>query len=312
MLEVQRIDAIEVGNTLGEGVLWNHKEQSVWWTDIHECKLYRLSWPGRELEVFDTPERLCAFAFTDRENCIVAAFETGFALFDYRQGKILWQKTLLEKGSGLRFNDGKIDRQGRFWAGTMAEDGREDAAGVLYCLEANGVVSQQESNIFISNGCCWDVNSSHFYFADSPRRSIYRYKFDARRGDIGQRELFARTMFGIYPDGATVDSEGYLWSAQWRGARIQRYSPDGKLAGAIPVPVSQPTCVTFGGPDLDLMFVTTAKESLNEWTLDREWQAGNLFVFKTPFKGVMGFRFNTAQLLDKLVQPVPSEELVPA
>ncbi|WP_295800141.1 SMP-30/gluconolactonase/LRE family protein [uncultured Microbulbifer sp.] len=302
MLEVQRIDAIEVGNTLGEGVLWNSKEQSVWWTDIHECKLYRLTWPGRELEVFDTPERLCAFAFTDRDDCIVAAFETGFALYDYRRGQILWQKTLLEKGSGLRFNDGKIDRQGRFWAGTMAEDGREDAAGVLYCLEPNGVVSEQEKNVFISNGCCWDVDSSHFYFADSPRRSIYRYKFDARRGDLGERELFARTMFGIYPDGATVDADGYLWSAQWRGARIQRYTPDGKLAGAVPVPVSQPTCVTFGGANMDLMFVTTAKESLNEWTLDREWQAGNLFVFKTPFKGIMGFRFSTVQLLQKLAE----------
>ncbi|WGL16065.1 SMP-30/gluconolactonase/LRE family protein [Microbulbifer bruguierae] len=299
MLEVQRIDAIEVGNTLGEGVLWNSTEQSVWWTDIHECKLYRLTWPGRELEVFDTPERLCAFAFTDRENCIVAAFESGFALFDYRRGKILWQKTLLQKGSGLRFNDGKIDRQGRFWAGTMAEDGRDSAAGILYCLEPNGIVSEQEKNIHISNGCCWDVNSSHFYFADSPRRSIYRYKFDARRGDLSERELFARTMFGVYPDGATVDADGYLWSAQWRGARVQRYAPDGNLAGAIPVPVSQPTCVTFGGPDMNLMFVTTAKESLNEWTLDREWQAGNLFVFRTPFKGVMGFRFNTSQILQQ-------------
>ncbi|QIL91329.1 SMP-30/gluconolactonase/LRE family protein [Microbulbifer sp. SH-1] len=306
MLEVQRIDAIEVGNTLGEGVLWNHKEQSVWWTDIHACKLYRLTWPGRVLEVFDTPERLCAFAFTERDDCIVAAFETGFALFDYRRGRILWRKTLLEKGCGVRFNDGKVDRQGRFWAGTMAEDGREEPAGVLYCLEVNGVVSEQVKGVHISNGCCWDVSSSHFYFADSPRRSIYRYKFDARRGDLGRRELFARTMFGIYPDGATVDAEGYLWSAQWRGARIQRYSPDGKLAGAVPVPVSQPTCVTFGGPNMDLMFVTSARESLNEWSLDREWQAGNLFVFQTPFKGAMGFRFSTNQLLEKIAEPEPA------
>lgn len=297
MLEVQRIDAIDVGNTLGEGVLWNSKEQSVWWTDIQECKLYRLTWPGRELEVFDTPERLCAFAFTDRDDCIIAAFETGFALYDYRRGEVLWRKTLLQKGCGLRFNDGKIDRQGRFWAGTMVEDGRDDAAAVLYCLEPNGVVSEQEKGIHIANGCCWDVNSSHFYFADSKRRSIYRYRFDARRGAVDKREVFARTMLGTFPDGATVDSDGYLWSAQWRGARIQRYAPDGNIAGAIPVPVSQPTCVTFGGPEMDLMFVTSARETLHDWSLEAERQAGSLFVFQTPFKGVLGFRFSTTQLL---------------
>ncbi|WP_226663689.1 SMP-30/gluconolactonase/LRE family protein [Microbulbifer aggregans] len=299
MLEVKRIDGIEVGNTLGASVLWNSKEHSVWWTDIEACKLYRLSWPERELEVFTTPERLCAFAFTDRDDCIVAAFETGFALFDYRQGKVLWRHTLLEKGSGLRFNDGKVDRQGRFWVGTMVVGGAEDPAGTLYCLEPNGIVSEHARDIFVSNGCCWDLNSSHFYFADSKRRTIYRYKFDARRGDISHREVFARTMIGRYPDGATVDSEGHLWSAQWGGARIQRYSPDGHLAGAIPVPVSQPTSVTFGGPEMNLMFVTSAKQGLNEWNLAREWQAGSLFVFETPFKGALGFRFSTTQLLEK-------------
>ncbi|MFV8781311.1 SMP-30/gluconolactonase/LRE family protein [Microbulbifer sp. SA54] len=306
MLEVQRIDGIEVGNTLGESVLWNSREHSVWWTDIEACKLYRLSWPGRELEVFETPERLCAFAFTDRDDCIVAAFESGFALFDYRQGKVLWQKTLLEKGSGLRFNDGKVDREGRFWVGTMVTAATDEPAGVLYCLEPSGVVSEHARDIFISNGCCWDLNSSHFYFADSKRRIIYRYKFDARRGDISQREVFARTMIGRYPDGATVDSEGYLWSAQWGGARIQRYAPDGHLAGAIPVPVSQPTSVTFGGPDMNLMFVTSAKQGLNEWNLAREWQAGHLFVLETPFKGALGFRFSTTQLLEKTACQEPT------
>ena len=302
MLEVNRLDAIQVENALGEGVLWNHKEQSVWWTDIQHCKLYRLTWPARELTVFDTPERVCAFAFTDREDCIVAAFESGFALYDYRRGEILWQKTLLEKGCGLRFNDGKVDREGRFWAGTMAEDGREDAEGVLYCLEPSGTVSAHERDIHISNGCCWNVNSSHFYFADSPRRRIYRYQFDTRRGAISHRDLFARTMSGSYPDGATVDSEGYLYSAQWRGARVQRYAADGTLSGAITLPVSQPTSVAFGGPNLDLLFVTSARESLNEYTLQREPLAGSLFVFQTPFKGVMGFRFDSMQLRD----PIPS------
>lgn len=307
MLEVQRIATINVGNTLGEGVLWNTRDQSVWWTDIQECQLYRLTWPEQRLEIFDTPERLCAFAFTDRDDCIIAAFETGFALFDYRREKVLWRHTLLQQGSGLRFNDGKVDRQGRFWAGTMVEDGSEEPEGALYCLEPNGMVSEHLRDIHIANGCCWDVASSHFYLADSKRRSIFRYRFDARRGDLSERQLFARTMAGQYPDGATVDVDNYLWSANWRGARVQRYTPDGDIAGAVPLPVSQPTCVAFGGPNLDLMFVTSARESISEWALAREPEAGDLFVFQTPFKGVLGFRFDSSLILDAAIHKVVPE-----
>lgn len=296
MREAQLLDALEVGNTLGEGVQWNEQDQSVWWTDIQECKLYRLQWPSRELEIFETPERLCAFAFTEREGCIVAAFERGFALYDYRRGEILWEKALLSPNSGMRFNDGKIDRQGRFWAGTMVEDDSPDAKASLYRLEGDGTVTQMAGDIHISNGSCWSPDSSHFYFADSVRRSIYRYDFDARSGDIGNRQLFARTMVNRYPDGATVDTEGYLWSAQWRGARVERYTPDGSTAGAIPMPVSQPTCAAFGGENMNLLFVTSARDSLSEWTLDQELQAGNLFVFQTPFRGLPDCRFDAASL----------------
>lgn len=300
MLDVQLIDIIDVENTLGEGVQWNHRDNSVWWTDIQECRLYRLQWPGRELEVFETPERLCAFAFTDRDNCIVAAFESGFALFDYRQGEVLWQKTLLPENSGMRFNDGRIDRQGRFWAGTMVEDDSRcaDGSAGLFRLDADGSVTQVAGDIQISNGCAWDPQSEHFYFADTPRRKLYRYDFDAETGNISNRRLFARTPMHRYPDGATVDAEGNLWSAQWRGARVERYDADGRSLGAVTLPVSQTTCVAFGGENMDLLFVTSARESLSEWTLDRERCAGGLFVLQTPFRGLQDPVFDSSALLE--------------
>jgi len=297
MLEVQLLDVIEVNNTLGEGVQWNARDRSVWWTDIQECRLYRLSWPGRELEVFETPERLCAFAFTDSADCIVAAFASGFALYDYRRGQILWQKTLLAPGSGMRFNDGKVDRQGRFWAGTMVEDGSDRCDAGLFRLDSDGSVTEVAKGIRISNGACWSPDADTFYFADSPSRNLYRYDFDAEKGEISNRRLFARTMMHRYPDGATVDSQGYLWSAQWRGARVERYSPDGRSAGCIPLPVSQSTCATFGGENMDLLFVTSARDELPEWTLGRERLAGSLFVCKTPFRGIEDTRFSTQKLL---------------
>lgn len=297
MRDVLPLDVIEVENTLGEGVQWNPQDQSVWWTDIQARRLYRLQWPSRELEIFETPERLCAFAFTDREDCIVAAFERGFALYDYRKGKKLWEKTILPANSGMRFNDGKMDRQGRFWAGTMVEDASPEPRAGLYRLEAKGAVTQMADGIHISNGSCWSPDSRHFYFADTPRRNFYAYDFDPRRGELQNRRLLTRTLPNRYPDGATVDAEGYIWCAHWRGARVERYAPDGSSAGAIPVPVSQPTCAAFGGENMDLLFVTSARDSLAQWTLGREPLAGSLFVFHTPFRGLPEARFAVRELL---------------
>lgn len=297
MLEAKLIDVIEVGNTLGEGVQWNAADQSVWWTDIQESKLYRLGWPSRRLEIFKMPERLCAFAFTDREDCIVAAFESGFALYDYRRGEMLWQKELVTAGSGVRFNDGKIDRQGRFWAGTMAEDGSGEAKAALFRLDTDGSATQVTNGIQIANGACWSPDANSFYFADSPTRNLYRYDFDTDKGEISNRKLMARTMMNRYPDGATVDSEGYLWSAQWRGARVERYSPDGRSVGCVPLPVSQATCAAFGGENMDLLFVTSARDELNEFVLGREPLAGSLFVVQTPYRGLRDEQFDTSAIL---------------
>ena len=304
MLDVQLIDVIQVNNTLGKGVQWSPQDRSAWWTDIQERKLYRLQWPSRELEVFETPERLCAFTFTDRNNCIVAAFESGFALFDYRRGEVLWQKKLLPENSGMCFNNGRIDRQGRFWAGTMVEEGSRSADGSdradagLFRLDTDGSVTQVAGDIQISNGCAWDPLGNHFYFADSARRKLYRYDFDAQTGDISNRQLFARTIMHRYPGGATVDAEGNLWSAQWRGARVERYGADGRSLGAVTLPVSLTTCVAFGGESMDLLFVTSARESLSEWVLDRERCAGGLFVLQTPFKGLRDPVFDSSALLE--------------
>lgn len=296
MRDVRLIDVIEVENTLGEGVLWDARDQSVWWTDIQACRLYRMAWPSRKLEVFETPERLCAFAFTDRDDCIIAAFATGFALYDYRRGQVLWQKTLLSPASGMRFNDGRIDRQGRFWAGTMVEDGSDRDDAGLFRLGSDGTVTQMAGNIQIANGCAWSPDASRFYFADSPSRNIYCYHFDAPSGDIARCRVFARTMMNRFPDGATVDAEGCLWSAQWRGARVERYTPGGRSAGAVPLPVSQPTCCAFGGENLDLLFVTTGTDSLNGCMLEKEPLAGGLFVFQTPFRGLREARFDASGL----------------
>jgi sugar lactone lactonase YvrE len=282
------LESIMVGNTLGEGVLWNGRTQSLWWTDIEERRLYCLDWRGRKLETFTTPERLCSFGFRDGDAGLVAAFESGLALYDPVSGVCEWLWKLNRPGQ--RLNDGRVDRQGRFWVGAMAEGAAEGSAE-LFCLHADGHVESRERGITISNSIAWSPDGTVFYFADTPARTIWRYGFSARDGAIMDRQIFARTPAGILPDGAVTDAEGFLWNAQWGGGRVVRYAPDGRIDRVVDVPASQPTCVAFGGPDLDLLFVTSARSGLSKETLAAQSGAGDVFVYNAGVVGLPEHRF---------------------
>jgi sugar lactone lactonase YvrE len=154
-----------------------------------------------------------------------------------------------------------------------------------------GRAARRESGIEISNGICWSPDGTRFYFADSPLRAIYCYDFHLATGAIANRREFVRTPEGAHPDGATVDSEGCLWSAHWGAGRIVRYKPDGAIDAVLEVPASQPTCVAFGGPELDLLFVTSARDGLTEADLARQPSAGDVFVYKMGCAGLAENRF---------------------
>jgi L-arabinonolactonase len=288
---MELIETIAAGNTLGEGVLWEAETQSLWWSDIQEQLLYRLDWNSREIRSFSTPERLCSFGFIENDRRLIAAFESGFAVFDPFDGNVAWLARPERDAADVRFNDGRVDRQGRFWAGTMEE--RDDRTGRanLYCLDGAGRTHRRESGIAISNGICWSPDSRFFYFADSPKRMIFVYDFDSATGDISNRRVFAQTPEGASPDGANVDAEGFLWSAHWGASRVVRYAPDGKTDAILDVPASQPTCIAFGGPDLDLLFVTSAREGISPGRLAGEPSAGDVFVYKMGVKGLPDQRF---------------------
>jgi len=281
--------AVEVGNTLGEGVLWHDPTQSVWWTDIEARKLNRYLWNERTLAQFDTPERLGAFGFVEGGTQLIAGFESGFAYYNPQNSHLCWIERVLLGCKGLRLNDGRVDRQGRFWCGAMAE--RDDVSASLYCLDGAGHLETRETGIAISNSICFSPDSAWFYFADTPKRTIWRYAFDATSGTISNREVFAETPDGAYPDGSTIDAEGYLWNAQWGASRVVRYTPDGKIDRVVDVPAKQPSCVAFGGDDLALLFVTTARIGLRAPSPDD----GNLFVFDTGLKGLPEAQFGPSE-----------------
>lgn len=272
---------IEVANELGECVLWDEIAEAVWWTDIEGRVLYRLDWRRRALEKIPVPHRLASFGMIAGRSDLVAAFDCGLALFDPARGTV--SEWIRPEGlkPGVRLNDGRVDRAGRFWVGSMVEDRQRPAEARLYCLD--GGVKTHLSAIGIANGLAWSPDGTLCYFADSREKTIWR--FAVVNGQLSERREFARCE--ACPDGATIDAEGYLWSAQWGGGCVIRYAPDGRIDCVVEVPVTQPTCVAFGGPDLDLLFVTSARCGLN----DVESGAGDLFVYNVGVRGLKESRF---------------------
>ena len=277
------VDVIEVGNSLGEGVLWDDIGQRVWWTDIQKQMLFRYEPVKGALEKFELPERLGSFGFVESSDRIVAAFESGFAFYHPESGQIEWIARPEHAAANVRFNDGRVDGRGRFWAGSMVE-GKGDPTGKLYSL-CKGRVEEHLSGVAICNSVCFSSDARHLYFADSPQLMIHRFDMDPVNGALSNRQVFVLTSPGAFPDGSNMDAEGHLWNAQWGAGRVVRYAPDGSVSGSIELPVTQPTCIAFGMAALDHLFVTTAREELSAAALSLQPKAGHLFVYKTSIKG---------------------------
>jgi L-arabinonolactonase len=289
----QLIDIISVGNTLGEGISWDPAGERVWWTDIQERKLFRYDPSARTLESFSLPERLGSFGFVAGSGQIVGAFESGFALFHPETGRLDWVARPEHAARNIRFNDGRVDRRGRFWAGSMVE-GEGDPQGKLYCLQG-AQATVRLTGIAISNSICFSPDGRYLYFADTPSRTILRYDIDAANGAIGNRQIFVRTPQGAFPDGSNIDAEGHLWNAHWGAGRVVRYAPDGSVSGEIDIPATQPTCIAFGGKNLDLLYVSSAREHLSDEALAGQPHAGDVFVYQLGVKGLTDARFVSSE-----------------
>ena len=234
-----------------------------------------------------------SFALVADSDYLICGFASGFAYFNPHNPQIVdlqWLQKTEQDNPGTRLNDGRADRQGRFWAGSMVESG-DQGAGALYCLDQQLQVTSKVSGLSISNGLCWSPDSTVMYHTDTPSRRINAYDFDATTGAIANQRCLVRTEKGCFQDGSTVDSEGYIWNAQWGASQVVRYSPAGEIDFILPLPVSQPTCVAFGGPQLDRLFVTSATQGFDQQALLAEPEAGNVLVFQTNITGTPDSRF---------------------
>lgn len=286
------VSSIDVRNEVGEGIIWDQQDGGLWWTDIPNSTLYRYQLDQGLLEKWATPERVGCFALVAGKEYLMVGFESGFAYFDPRSGYLEWLKKVGEDTPNTRLNDGRADRQGRFWAGSMVENGGSPPTGELYCMDQRLQCSNHIGELSISNGLCWSPDSAFMYHTDTPSRKIYRYDFNSVSGKISNQTLFVKTEKGCFPDGSTVDAQGYVWSAHWGASQVVRYTPSGEVDLVLNVPASQPSCVTFGGPNLDMLFVTTARENLSAEALNAEAEAGNVLIYQTELSSLADPRFD--------------------
>ena len=294
MVDVKLSRVVPVANGLGECILWDDVTRSVFWTDIPGRRLYMHDPESDSMDHLEFDEDLCSFGFIEASDKLVCAFQSGIAIVDRTSGGREWVYRLPGSDT-VRMNDGRVDRQGRFWVGSMVENESispdDRFSGELYCLDGKGEVRSHLQGIGISNSLCWSPGGDVLYFGDSPKREIYAFDFDTRRGTLSNRCVFARTPDGTVPDGSTVDFEGFIWNAEWGQGRVVRYAPDGTVDTTVQLPASHVTCVAFGGPDLADLYVTTARYGLSEEALREQPQAGDVFVFSTSVHGLPEARF---------------------
>jgi len=288
MAEIRCI--IDAHNKLGEVPVWDVEEQALYWVDIENSLLQKLTPSTGEVQRWTLPERLCAFALR-RAGGLIVALASGLAFFDPGSGAI---ERLAAPEAHLprnRFNDGKCDRRGRFWAGSM-DDRLTERTGGLYRYDPDGSCRRMEGEIGISNSLAWSPDDRLFYFADTLQRKIFAYDFDIDTGAISGRRVFT-DMAGQpgNPDGSTIDEEGYLWNAQWDGWRLVRYAPDGHVDRVVGLPVQKPTSCMFGGPDLRTLYVTSAVWYLTPEELERQPWAGGLLALDVGVVGLPEARF---------------------
>jgi len=284
--------ALDCRNNLGESVIWDEQTQQLWWVNIHEGQIW--SWApflSEQPRVFQLDEKVGAVALRKRGG-IAAALQSGFAVFDPATGGVEVIADIERNLSTTRLNDGRVDLAGRFVCGGMDEGNPQRAISAVYTLDEGGNVRRLIEGIACANSICWSPDGTTLYFTDMPTRRIDAFDYDLTSSAVSNRRPFAdlSTEPG-FADGSVVDAEGYLWNAQWGGSKVVRYSPKGFVDREIRLPVANPTCLTFGGSDLDILFVTSAWFGLDETARANQASAGSLFALKPGVRGRLENRF---------------------
>ncbi len=271
---------------LGEGPIWHPGRQQLFFFDINEQSLFAVTAAGEIVDSWLFNETVAAAAILD-DHTLVLATDTGLKEFDLATGGMNRINEIEADNPDTRTNDSRVHPSGAFWIGTLSRSSEEEPRGAVYHYRA-GLLTTLKSAISIPNATCFSPDGRIAYWTDTPTKKILQVATDPATGlPIGEWTLFADVSDGRgYPDGAVIDSEGYLWNAKWGGSCVVRHAPDGSIDRIIEVPVSQVTCPAFGGPDLKTLFITTANKNMSAEQLAAEKIAGGLFVIDVDVAGL--------------------------
>ena len=279
----------EADAELGEGPVWIAEEGALYWVDILAPAVCRYTPSTGARRTWPMPRPIGSL-IPRSSGGFVAGFDDGFALLDLEEERVSPLVNPEPDRPGNRMNDGKCDAAGRLWAGTM-DAAQKDRCGALYRLDPDGTCTRMDDDYLVTNGPAFSLDGSVMYHTDSAERTIYAFDVTADGEISGKRPFVVLPEEAGYPDGMTVDAEDHLWLGHYAGARLSRFDPTGALVSQIPMPVSNVTSCTFGGPDLDMLYVTTAAVGLDPAARAREPLAGGLFEISMDVTGLPAARY---------------------
>ncbi|MEP7205663.1 MAG: SMP-30/gluconolactonase/LRE family protein [Casimicrobiaceae bacterium] len=275
---------LDVKAELGEGPLWSPREQSLYWIDVTRRLIFRHDTRTGKTWTHSVSGMPGSIALCENGG-VLAAYRTGLAHIDLATGTETRIPSSIDFGIE-RFNDGKCDRRGRFFAGTMDKT-MVAPVGALYRVDPDRSVTRLAEGIRLSNGIAWSPDDRTMYHCDSRPGVVYAYDYDIATGTPSNRRVHIDfTDRGYHCDGCTVDAEGFLWIAEVGGWHVGRYAPDGRRVSGIELPAKRVSSVMFGGPDLDTLFITTMYYNLKPDEVAAQPLAGRLFAARPGVRGL--------------------------
>lgn len=286
---------ISAGDRCGEAIVWSADESAIYWTDVTRFLIHRMNVDTREYQEWHFDQPVVAISLTTRPDTFLVALGSGLILWNRITDCRTEFGPRMVDWPGERLNDGRSDPLGNFWVGSMANnvnsDGSvtatEEVQGKLLQVMPCGQASVWREAVGIANTVCWSPDRKYFYFGDSLANIIYRYVFDIESGAISNGEPFFTGFSRGAPDGSAVDSEGFLWNCRFGGGCIARVAPSGELDRVVEMPVQNPTTCTFGGVNLQTLYVTSAEI----FTDPADRLAGSVFELNLDARGTPEHRF---------------------
>jgi sugar lactone lactonase YvrE len=277
--------------TLGEGSIWDARHQVLYWIDIMNSQVHVYD-PTAQYNRMIQLDQMVGTVVPRKSGGLMVAVHHGFASLDLETEQMDIVADPERDLPENRFNDGKCDPAGRFWAGTLSLEGKQGACN-LWRLDADLSTHKMLEGVSVSNGIVWTADRTTMYYVDTPTRRVDRFDYDHDTGEIANRRVAVRIPEGMgFPDGMTIDSEGMLWVCLWQGGKVSRWDPEtGELLQTVDLPASNVTSCAFGGGSLDQLYITTARINVSDEQLQEQPLAGGLFRAEVGVSGVPAFEF---------------------